>query len=89
MIVEALIELEGGMCVEAAGLVGSRVSALMYAAYYGYGMCVSLLAPVEHSLVDKNGLTALDWAVNCHKNVDPMCKNRIIQILQQYHASIE
>ncbi|EET01275.1 Ankyrin repeat protein [Giardia duodenalis] len=88
MIVEALIELEGGMCVEAAGLVGSRVSALMYAAYYGYGMCVSLLAPVEHSLVDKNGLTALDWAINCHKNVDPMCKNRIIQILQQYHASI-
>lgn len=45
MIVEALIELEGGMCVETAGLVGSRVTALMYAAYYGYGMCVSLLAP--------------------------------------------
>lgn len=84
MIVEALIELEGGMCVETAGLVGSRVTALMYAAYYGYGMCVSLLAPREHSLVDKNGLTALDWAINCHKSVDPTCKNRIIQILQQY-----
>ncbi|EFO63197.1 Protein 21.1 [Giardia lamblia P15] len=84
MIVEALIELEGGMCVEAAGLVGSRVTALMYAAYCGYGMCVSLLAPREHSLVDKNGLTALDWAINCHKSVDPTCKNRIIQILQQY-----
>lgn len=84
IVIEALIELEGGMCVEAAGLTGSRASALMYAAYYGYGMCVSLLAPVEHSIVDKNGLTALDWAINCHKSVDLTCKNRIIQILQQY-----
>lgn len=88
MIIESLIELEGGMCVEAAGLTGSRVSALMYAAYYGYGMCVSLLAPVEHGLVDKNGLTALDWALNCHKSVDPTCKSHIIHILQQYiHTS--